>query len=186
MEVRPVPAAYRLTVADWLAMPERRGLTEILQGDLLVRPSPTATHQLVVGNLYMALRQHLGERGWVFLAPLGVRFSEDTVLEPDLFVVLAEHAERLHEEYVEAPPDLVVEVLSRGSARRDLHNKRAVYAAAGVAEYWIVDPQARALEVLVFQHGSYSTHGSYGADDVLGSKLLPQLAVALSAVFARR
>jgi len=138
MEVRePVPAAYRLTIADWLALPERRGLTEILQGDLLVTPSPTATPQLVVGSLYMALRQHLGGRGWVFLAPLGVRFSEDTVLEPDLFVVLAEHGERLHEEYVDAPPDLVVEVLSRGSARRDLHAKRAVYASAGVPEYWI-------------------------------------------------
>lgn len=186
MEVRePVPAAYRLTFADWLELPEGKGLTEILHGELLVTPSPTTTHQLIVGNLHLALRRHLGARGQVFLAPLGVRFAEHTVLEPDLLVVLAEHAGRVHEEFIEAPPDLVVEILSRGSAGRDLHAKRAVYEAAGVPEYWIVDPQAATIEVLVLRGGAYASHCRFAAEASLSSPALPGLALPVREIFAR-
>ncbi len=178
MEVRePVPAAYRLTVADWLEMPERGGYVEILHGELLVTPSPATIHQRIVGNLHLALRQHLDaeRRGEVFLAPMGVVFTEDTVLEPDLIVVLSGRAGQVKEQYLEAPPDLVVEVLSPGTAGRDLQSKRAVYEAAGVAEYWIVDPHARAIEVLTLGGDTYGPLGRFGIDATLQSAVLPQL-----------
>lgn len=178
MEVRePIPAVYRLTFSDWLEMPEREGFVEILHGELLVTPSPTTRHQRIVGRLFRALQAHLEveQRGEVFLAPLGVRFSDETVLEPDLVVVLAEHADRIRERHVEAPPDVVIEVLSPGTAGRDLQPKRAVYEAAGVTEYWIVDPHAGVIEVLTLRGGVYESFGRFGIGTTLESAVLPQL-----------
>ncbi len=180
-----VPASYRMTFADWLEMPERGGYTEILHGELLVTPSPAVVHQRIVGNLFRALGDHLrpGGLGEVFLAPTGVRFSDDTVLEPDLVVILGAQEGRVHERHLEAPPDLVVEILSRGTAGRDLGEKRAVYEQAGVREYWIVDPQARTLEVLALADRGYRVSGRFRPGDDVRSPRLPELRLAAADVF---
>jgi Uma2 family endonuclease len=187
MNVVPLPGAYRLTYRDWLGFPDDGRLYELLGGELFVNPPPSVRHQRVSREIQVRLIRHLdtGGRGEVLSAPVGVRLADEDVLEPDLVVVLAEHADRVGEQAILGPPDLVVEILSPGSAGRDLGAKRDAYQRAGVAENWIVDPQAATVEVLALVSGIYERHGLFGRADVLESRLLPDLSLTLSDVFPR-
>ncbi len=174
---------YRMTFADWLRLPDDGRLYEIIDGELLVSPPPGVLHQRIVGELHAQIRQHLRDsgRGEVLFAPVGVRLGDD-VLEPDLVVVLREHADRIGDQVIEGAPDVVVEILSPGTAKRDLVTKRAVYQAAGVAEYWIVDPASAAIEVLVLEHGVYVRLGLFRRADALRSRALPELELDVASV----
>lgn len=181
-----LPGVYRLTYADWLRFPDDGLRYEILGGELFVTPAPSIRHQRISRDLEFHLLEHLRRtgRGEVLYAPVGVRLSDEEVLEPDLLVVLTEHRDRIGEQTIEGAPDLIVEILSPGSAARDLGRKRELYARAGVPEYWIVDPAASAVEVLVLEPSGYARFGLFGRSDTLRSPLLPGLAIPLDAVLA--
>jgi Uma2 family endonuclease len=181
----PVPASYRLTFEDWLRFPDDGKLYEVIGGELFVGPSPTWRHQLIGTELLFRLRTYLGpgSRGRVASAPAGVRLSDEDVVEPDLVVILEEHRERIDESSVAGTPDLVVEILSPGTAGRDLRVKRALYERSGIPEYWIVDPVAETIQVLALAEGSYREAGLYQRGDTLLSLLLPGLEIPLSEVF---
>jgi Uma2 family endonuclease len=87
---------------------------------------------------------------------------------------------------IEGAPDVVVEILSPGTAKRDLGVKRTVYEAAGVPEYWIVDAESAAVEVLVLERGAYVRLGLFRRGDTLRSRVLPDLTVLLAPVFAAK
>ncbi|MBC8131522.1 MAG: Uma2 family endonuclease [Deltaproteobacteria bacterium] len=185
MVASPLAAAYRLTYADWLGFPDDGRSYELIQGELIVTPSPSIGHQRVSREIEFRLLQHLRASGTgeVLDAPVGVRLSETDVLEPDLLVVLRQNAHRIGEQVVEGAPDLVVEILSPGSAVRDLGVKRRTYEGAGVAEYWIVDPVNRSIDVLALQSGSYVRHGLFGVADLLTSRVLPEFSLPVGEVF---
>src|SRR5947209_3473624 len=124
-----VPATYRLTYEDWLHFPDDGKLYEVLGGELFVSPPPSWRHQLILTELLFRLRNYLGQgaRGRVASAPAGVRLSDEDIVEPDLVVILEEHRDRIDESSVAGTPDLVVEILSPGTAGRDLLDKRALY-----------------------------------------------------------
>jgi len=115
---------------------------EFSHGYLEVLPMPTEGHQLIVAYLYgrllAFLRQHC-PGAVVLFAPLPVRLWAGKYREPDLVLMLAEHADRRHEQYWEKP-DLVMEVISSDYRRHDLETQRREYAQAGIPEYWVVDP----------------------------------------------
>jgi len=180
----PLPGPYRLTYGDWLKFPDDGRLYEIIEGELYMVPPPSITHQRVSRELEFRLLTFLraAARGEVLDAPVGVRLSDEDVLEPDLVVVLAEHAGRIGTQVIDGPPDLVVEILSPGSAGRDLGRKRELYERAGVREYWIVDPQARGIEVLALEGGRYSRFGLFQRGEVLRSALLEGLEVPVDEV----
>ena len=100
-------------------------------------------------------------------------------------MVLREHADRIGEQVVDGPPDLVVEILSPGTARHDLGPKRAKYEQAGVPEYWIVDPVNKSVEIQVLEGGKYGRHALVRRDEILRSPLLPGLEVPLADVFVK-
>ena len=167
-------AAYRLTYTDWLGFPDDGRAYELLKGELIVTPPPSIGHQRVSRELEFRLLQYLQSTGAgeILDAPVGVRLSDTDVLEPDLVVVLREHASRIGTQVIEGAPDLVVEILSPGSAARDLGVKRQAYEVAGVAEYWIVDPVNRSIEVLALEQGAYVRHGVYSVADAMTSRVL--------------
>jgi Uma2 family endonuclease len=187
MSTATLPAAYRLTYADWLDFPEDGRFYEIIDGELFVSPTPSIRHQDVSGNLYSFLRRHLKEtnRGRIFYAPTGVRLSDERVVEPDLLVVLSEHNDLIGTQIIDGAPDLVVEILSPGTAGRDLVMKRELYARAGVAEYWIVDVEAGNIEVLALERekSDYARFGLFRRGETLRSPLLPELSIPLDEVF---
>src|SRR5262245_37907481 len=130
-----LPGVYRMTYSDWLRLPDDGRLYEVIDGELLVSPPPSIRHQRISRRLQSQILRFLeaSRLGEVFYAPVGVRLGDD-VLEPDLVIVLREHADRIGEQVIEGAPDIVVEILSPGSAKRDLNAKRMVYQAAGVPE----------------------------------------------------
>ena len=180
-----LPDPYRVTYADWLRFPEDGRLYEIFAGELYVSPPPTTRHQRIARNLGFLLDSYLRQssRGEILYAPTGVKLAEEDVLEPDLIVVLSEHAGRVQEACIVGPPDLVVEILSPGSAGRDLGVKRRLYESNGVPEYWIVDPVKSTVEVLALAAGSYRRAGLYHRDETFDSPSLAGLSILLSEVF---
>ena len=92
--------------------------------------------------------------GRAIMAPMDVRFADHSVVQPDILYVSHERKSVLHER-VRGAPDLVVEVLSPSTARRDLGEKLRLYGESGVREYWVVDPAAKTFEFLVADNGGF-------------------------------
>lgn len=172
------------TVADYMSLPQEHG-AELIEGELVMSPSPTSRHQRVLRNLSSELTAFLKRTGWgeLLFAPMDVILSDDTVVQPDLFVVRRERL-AIVKERVEGVPDLVVEILSAYAQDRDLLLKRDLYAKHGVKEYWIVDPEARTVEALAWRDGRFELIAIFESKDVLVTPLLPDLSLDLATIWA--
>ena len=143
------PARRGWSYAEFARLPDDGNRYEVIGGELYVTPGPRRVHQEVAARLQFELRgfatvqQRLGP----VLGPLDVIFAEGDYLAPDLMFIREDHLGYETERGFEGPPDLVVEVLSPTTALRDRTIKRERYAAYGVPEYWIVDVEARRVEV---------------------------------------
>jgi Uma2 family endonuclease len=148
-----------LTYDDYAALPDDGRRYELYEGELTVTPAPRPRHQLVIGNLYMLMGQHVRRHGLgeVFLSPIDVILSPITVLQPDLVYVERARLGIVTERAIEGAPTLVVEVLSPSTNVRDRGIKQALYARHGVPYYWIVDPTTRVVQALHRGGGSYET-----------------------------
>ncbi len=145
------PAARAWTYGDLAALPDDRLRHELLDGAHVVSPSPTTAHQEISLNLVRALLRYLDRHdlGRLLYAPFDVKLSMFTVVVPDLVYFTADrYARVVNEKHATAAPDLVVEILSPGTRRRDKGRKRAVYDREGVREYWVVDPDAQSITAL--------------------------------------
>jgi len=133
--------------ADYLELPEEPRC-ELLYGRLPVTPAPTVRHQLVVVAVLRVLDRFARQRGgYAVVSPVDVVLADHSIVQPDVIYVSPERAAILGQR-VEGAPDLVVEVLSPATGRRDLGEKLRLYAESGVIEYWIVDPQLETFEFL--------------------------------------
>lgn len=143
------PPARRWSYAEFARLPDDGNRYEVIAGEVYMTPAPRPIHQKVATRLVLLLEAFVQEHGLgeVFTGPIDVLFGEGDYLEPDLVFVRAERLGTVSERGVEAPPDLVVEVASSSTALRDRNLKRERYTWFGVPEYWIVDPDARHVEV---------------------------------------
>ena len=136
-------AALRPLVSEkeFLRLPESTAKIELIDGEVVVSPSPTYWHQEILGRIVVALRRWAARQNrpiTVGHAPLDVRFAAGRILQPDAFVLFA-RVPRRHEGPIEKIPQLCIEVLSRERVH-DRVTKRVLYAAADVREYWVVEP----------------------------------------------
>ncbi len=122
--------------------------------------------------------------GKVIPAPADVVLSPKNVYQPDVFVVLNEHLDRMQEKRVVGPPDLVIELASPSTALYDRVTKYDIYARFGVPEYWIAKTATRTVEVLVLEDGKYRSLGVFQDQDRLPSRIVPDLPVAVDQFFA--
>lgn len=158
-------------------------LIEFTAGTIQELPMPTSTHQAIVAFLYDLFRAYLLPRGGVVMfAALRLRISADKFREPDL-LMLRDRSDRRYQDRYWLGADLVVEVVSPDYPARDLIEKRADYAAAGIPEYWIADPRDRTLTVLTLSGDAYVAHGRYGRGETATSPLLAGFAAEVDAVF---
>lgn len=181
------PRQGEWTESQYLALETGNHLVELNHGMLEVLPMPTIVHQLLSQFLFLALEGHVrGNRlGTVVFAAYRVRISDETQREPDvLFVPTGGKLQKLFTE----DAALVMEVVSEGkeNRERDLLEKRAEYAAAGIPEYWIVDPETTTISVLSLPEGSgeYAVHGEFKPGQTATSILLDGFAVDVTACFA--
>ena len=182
---RPKPR-IKFTVADYMTTPDDKRF-ELLDGELVLAPSPTTRHQRILSGLYLALEDFVasGQLGQVFFAPIDVLLDDTDVVQPDLLFVSNARSAIITEANIQGAPDLVVEVLSPSTGARDRGYKQTLYAAHGVAEYWLVDPEAERVEVLTAGDQGLSPAGSYGRGEALASPLLEGLEVSIDGVFGR-
>ena len=177
----------KFTYDDFLRFPEDGKRHEIIDGEHFVTPSPNTRHQVVVGNLYLALANYLKVRplGAVFLAPFDVLFSDFDIVEPDLLYISRERMSILTKQHVRGAPDLVVEVASPGTRRVDELIKRKLYERFDVREYWIVDPGLDVIKVFHRVDRAFVKAAELSAEagDSLTTRLLPQFAIGLKEVF---
>ncbi|HET9013762.1 MAG TPA: Uma2 family endonuclease, partial [Gemmatimonadaceae bacterium] len=142
----------------------------------------------VSGNLHGLIWSHLQghDAGKVYSAPLDVVFSHFDVVEPDLLFVSSARCEVLTSKNVQGAPDLVVEIGSPSTRRRDEKLKHQLYERFNVAEYWVVDPDIDVVRVYRLESGKYLRAQELSLDhgDVLTTPLLPGLELPLSRVFA--
>lgn len=131
----------KLTYDDYVHFPDDGNRHEIIDGAHYMSPSPTAAHQDASRHIQFQLYQAIEERGLgrVYNAPVDLQLSDTDVLQPDLMIVLSEHADRVSPSRLLGPPDLVVEILSPATAERDRSLKLKLYELYRVPEYWIVD-----------------------------------------------
>ena len=149
--------ATKITWRDVLEMPEDGNRYEAIGGELCVSPPPKPPHQWVSARLFAELLDLLVRPGYgyLFYAPIGVEFSEtEEGVQPDILFVSQGRLHIVTEDRIQGAPDLVIEILSPSTARRDRTVKRLLYQRQGVAEYWIVDLDARQVEVWRFAAGA--------------------------------
>jgi Uma2 family endonuclease len=159
-------------------------LAEFDNGRVEFLPMPDELHQWISRFLFLALHHFVEERklGQTYYSPLPVRLWDVRYREPDI-VFLAKGRKR--RKRVPIGADLVVEIVNEGKAQRerDFEDKRRDYAAAGIPEYWIVDPESQTVTVLVLDGSEYAEHGSFGRDDVATSRLLSGFSISVDDLF---
>lgn len=181
----PPPSARIWTYADVQAgLPETNRPTELWDGEIVLSPSPSFAHQELVDRFHDFLKRwvrdhHLGKTA---TAPLDMVLTAHLAVQPDVvFVSRARLGLIAH--HLAGPADLVAEVLSPGSRRRDRLDKRDLYEQHGIPEYWLIDPAAATVEVLVLESGSYRLHGRFQRGDQASSRLLPGFSLPVSELF---
>lgn len=187
-----VPAENtRYSFADLLTW-EEDGQMELLSGQVVMMAPPLRSHQEVSGELFRQLANFLeGKRCRVYAAPFAVRLFEkegdapedvDTVVEPDITVVC--DTGKLDKYGCKGAPELVIEVLSPSTRRHDRLVKLELYQRAGVAEYWLVDPENQSVQVLLLgKEGYLLPHEDYGRRDIAKVNVLEGCFIELEKVF---
>jgi Uma2 family endonuclease len=178
----PAPLSYR----DWLELPEDDRRLELWNGALIVSPSPSDRHQDIQAqlgyNLMAAVLKHPTAK---LFYERDVRLSDHTVVQPDIVVFTGEAGGKRTQRAIIGPPDLVVEIVSPSSRSRDFIQKSALYAEAGVPEYWLIDPDAQQLIIGRLRDGQYEreifTEGPVRCE-ALGGAMIDISAIAMTEV----
>ena len=177
---------HRLTYEEYLKTPEIKARFDIVDGVMTIAPTPTVAHQTILGNLFWKLDQFVSEQqvGEVLFAPVDVIVQRDSLRtrQPDLLFVSNERASILGDQ-VDGGPDLVVGILSPSNSRSDLEAKLSDYATLRVSECWLVSPEARSVEILGLTEGSWVRLGISGLGELVRSRVLPELDLAVVQLF---
>ena len=176
----------KYTYEDYLKTPDDKRY-ELIEGDLLMTPSPTARHQRLAKRIGFALDKFVTENslGEVFIAPFDVHLDNENVFEPDILFISKDRMSIIGEKNVQGAPDFVVEVLSESTAYRDTIQKKKMYAKFGVKEYWIVAPDDKLVEVYVLKNrGEYQLLKTYDEKGIIESQVIKGFKIDLVKIFA--
>lgn len=173
----------KLTYEDYAKTPDDERW-ELIDGELLMSPSPKRAHQrnqMKLGSRmsFFAEENDLGE----VYSDFDVVLSDTDIVRPDLLFVAKDRLHIVTADNVQGAPDLVVEIRSESTARRDWTIKRDSYERHGVREYWLADPEAATIAVLRLDDGELKVVGVYGESDILTSAVLEGFRVALADIF---
>ncbi len=175
----------RMTSEEFRELPETTQIVELIDGEMIVSPTPVDAHQRAILSLLRFLFQVVST-GTLRVAPLSVFLSETDALEPDIFWV-RDSESRCHlrpDGYWYGPPDLVIEVLSPSTAKRDRGTKFKLYERYGVGEYWLIDPEAQFVEVFRQDGGHFVQQGLYGLGEPFVSLALGGIAIEPNVIFS--
>ena len=182
------PTGVKLTYDDFVLFPDDGKRHELIDGEHYVTPSPNSRHQRISGRLSILIANWLETHpvGEVFYAPYDVVFSNVDIVEPDLLYLSNERAATvLTPLHARGVPELVIEIGSPGTRKRDETIKHRLYERTGVSEYWVIDPKVDGIRVYRRAGGDLEKliELAREAGDVLTTPLLPGLELPLSRIF---
>ncbi len=181
------PKQGHWTYDDYAALPDDGKRYEIVNGVLYnMAPAPTGPHQDATGWFFYYLTVHvrLAGLGHVYMGPRDVEVAYNVVVQPDVFVLLNDNLGKITEARVIGAPDLAIEISSPSTAIHDRHRKYVAYSQAGVQEYWIAEPKAHTIEVLLLEDGVYRSSGVFSGEQTLPSRVVPNFPVQVQQFFA--
>lgn len=181
------PITTKLTYEDYLKTSDDERY-ELLDGELITMPAPSIAHQHVAVKLATRLDTFVEDKdlGVVYFAPTDVVLSETHVVQPDLMFISSDRAGIVTSANIQGAPDLLVEIRSDSTAERDETRKRQLYAEYGVREYWLVDPEARTITVLLLTQDDYAEKALYTDGQTLTSSTLEGFSANLDEIFLPR
>jgi len=162
-------------------MPETSQPCELWDGELIMSPAPSFYHQEIVGRFWHCLYDWVSKRnlGKVVTGPIDMVLSPHRVTQPDV-VFISQERLGIISKSINGPVDLAAEVISLGGRNRDRIDKRDLYEQYGVKEYWLIDPEARTVEVLHLENGRYQLFTRATPGDSAASKLLTGFKVSVT------
>ncbi|MGD1276365.1 MAG: Uma2 family endonuclease [Tepidisphaeraceae bacterium] len=184
----PIISTTKMTAEQFLRLGEDPpGVRlELVEGEIAVSPSPTPRHSYALIQLVTILNVHVTRNS------LGIVFGDvDTILDrynvrrPDILFFSSARTHLIGQKAMQGPPDLAVEVISPSSVQIDRADKFAQYRDAGVAHYWIVDPDSRTIEAWRLEQGKYVSSGRGCEDDVVKLPPFDDLEIPLSRLWRR-
>ncbi len=174
----------KLTYEDYLKTPEDERY-ELIEGELVMTPSPVPRHQRISGRLEFELRKFTTENdlGEVFDAPCDVYLDDENVVQPDILFISKDRLNIIGEKNIQGAPDIAIEIISESSAYRDFVQKKRLYARFGVREYWIVIPEEESIQIYILKDNAYTLHSTSRKHETLESYTLKELKMELKNIF---
>ena len=174
----------QMTADEFFALPESNLPVELIDGELVVSPTPKDSHQNAVLSGAVYIKQK-APGGQIKIAPLDVYFDKTNITQPDIFWVSVDNSKcKLGDDgYWYGPPDLIIEVLSPGTQHKDRGSKFRLYQRFGVREYWLVDPIEQYVGGFVHQDNMFIQQGLYTVSDTFTSPALNGQTIDVKAFF---
>lgn len=184
MAIETLPGLL-MTYEEYAALPD--GLYQVIEGKVYMTPAPTPRHQVISGVIFKAISVFLDGHpfGKVFYSPIDVQLSPEAPLklvQPDIIFISNERLSILTSKNIQGAPDLVVEILSPGTASLDVSDKKDLYERYGVQEYWIVWQDTPRVEV--YHQSSFNQPTLLGRGDTLTTPLLPGFTLVVADLYA--
>jgi Uma2 family endonuclease len=185
MQTLTIDRTKKWTVEDYLLLGETNTRCELINGDLIMSPSPSPYHQDVVSNLYDSFKKVARKlEGKVYFSPIDLYIDNTNVYQPDLLFLPKESLRFVTNRGIEGPPDVVIEVISPSNAVYDRNTKKRRYLNFGVKEYWIVDPGKKTVEIYLRDHHSTDVPYLYLVEEgQVTSTILADLCLDLKDIF---
>ncbi len=179
-----IPEKDNYTYDDYAKLPEGAPY-QLIGGQLIMTPSPMPYHQEVLRKLGFKILVFLEKKdlGHLYYAPLDVYFTDSNVYQPDIIFIQKEREEIIGDTKIEGAPDMVIEILSPSTAYYDLRNKFRIYEQCVVAEYWIVDPGLKRIEVFENKEKKFEIYMEAEEKGSISSKILEGFTINLGEVF---
>jgi len=173
----------KMTAEDFFQLPETTRIEELINGELIVSPPAFVDHQFSSSSTLEVLLR-LIEGGKLFHAPTAVCLDDENTPKPDIFWLALASMQKISKKCIEGAPDLIVEIFSPRTARRDRVTKYVLYQKHGVREYWMIDPVNEYIEVYRLENGAFVQQGIYEPGDAFESAVLGGKTVDVAALFA--
>jgi Uma2 family endonuclease len=175
-----------LTYEDYARLPEDGNRYELVDGVLeMMTPSATTKHQMVSAQIQKQLVQSCENEYFILDAPLDVILSPKEVRQPDLIIIHRSRVDIIKMRGIEGAPDLVVEILSPSSLKRDKISKLKSYAYYKIPEYWIVEPSNGSLEQFVLHESGYELVEVYTKDEKVKSDHMHCISFSMNDVMSK-
>jgi len=191
MKVKEQAAKYlvqtkKYTYQDYLDLPEDGKRYEVINGEFIMVAAPSTFHQSVLINLVNDLKNFLNREkvGKVFCAPIDVKLSDRNVVQPDIIFVSQNNSNIITENNVEGTPDLIIEILSPGTAYHDLIEKKEIYERFDVKEYWIVDPKKQRIEIYQNINQRFELNQRIELEGTVESLVIKGFKISLESIFS--